>query len=225
MSTPETIIIVFTKHAIPGAVKTRLVPPLTPPEAAEFHLVALDDVIAAARAAAPAALQLHVAGGTPVDAELGRRYPDLQILPQAGGDLGARLAAAFRTAFESGHQRVLIVGSDHPTLPPENFKRGFALLRSSDVVIGPSRDGGYYLVGIRKKAWPGASTIFESIPWSTARVLEASLGRARGAGLKVGTLPEWYDVDRPADLERLARDAAPDSASARFIERLRSRTG
>lgn len=224
MSKPETRIIVFTKPAVPGDVKTRLVPPLTPAEAAELHLVALDDVIAAARTARSGVLQLHVAGGTPLDAQLGRRYPELEILPQAGGDLGARLAAAFQTAFESGHQRVLIVGSDHPTLPPVYFERGLALLESNDVVIGPSRDGGYYLVGIRKQAWPEASIIFRSIPWSTARVLETSLQRARAAGLELASTPEWYDVDRPEDLERLARDAAPGSASARFLERLRSRT-
>lgn len=214
------MIIVFAKPAAPGDVKTRLVPLLTPEQAAQFHLAALDDVLATATRAAPGRVELHVAGDEDAAAEFRRRYPDLVVRRQRPGALGERLTAAFADAFERGARRVIIVGSDHPTLPPASLSEAIARLRSLDVAFGPSRDGGYYAVGIARAAWPRARGVFARIPWSTAAVFETSLERARVLGLRVATLPEWYDVDRPDDLALLRRDAAPESAAARFLHRL-----
>ncbi len=217
------LILVFTKPAVPGRVKTRLIPPFTPTEAAEFHLAALDDIVAAAQGVAGGEVQLCVAGDDETLDDFRRRYPGVQVWPQSEGDLGARLTAAFEDAFAADCERALIVGSDHPTVPAENLAEGLARLGSADVSLGPSRDGGYYAVGIRRGSWPAAATIFRNIPWSTPQVLEAGLAQAHRAGLNVVLLPQWYDVDRAGDLELLLRDASPDSASARFLRALESR--
>lgn len=213
-------IIVFAKPAVPGEVKTRLVPPLTPDQAANLHLAAMDDVIAAAEQVVPGDVELQIAG---LEEDLGffrRRDPGRSLRVQLGGSLGERLANAFADVFQRGAMRALIVGSDHPTLPAKSMQEAFGRLGSADITFGPSRDGGYYLVGLHAEAWPDARAVFDDIPWSTPSVLDASLERASVCGLEVSLLPVWYDVDRPADLELLKRDAHPASATARFLQQL-----
>jgi hypothetical protein len=122
----------------------------------------------------------------------------MRITPQPGGDLGARLRAAFRTLRAAGAPRVIALGADSPTLPPEHLEEGIEAIAESDLVLGPTEDGGYYLVGSRVSD----ETIFRDIPWSTERVLEVTLARAVQARLSVRLLPAWYDVD---DLEGLRR--------------------
>jgi glycosyltransferase A (GT-A) superfamily protein (DUF2064 family) len=117
------------------------------------------------------------------------------------------------------------VGGDHPTLPPDHLVRAFDALGSSDVVLGPTPDGGYYAVGLRSGAWPEAGEIFGDIPWSTPEVLERTAERARRLGLGVARLPPWYDVDEPEELERLERDVEEGSATARALARLREERG
>jgi rSAM/selenodomain-associated transferase 1 len=223
----EELILVFAKPAVPGRTKTRLVPLLSPEQAARFHLAALTDTLSRAREAGRGRVELFVAGDDEVAGEFARRFPGTTVRTQRGSELGARLAGAFSDSFARGARRVLIVGSDHPTLPPEHLARGLAALERTgiDIVFGPSRDGGYYAVGVRRESWPRAGAAFEDVPWSTPGVLTASLERARGAGLAVALLPDWYDVDRPGDLERVLRDARPDSASARFLEQVRELHG
>jgi rSAM/selenodomain-associated transferase 1 len=215
----DVLIIVFAKPAVPGAVKTRLLPTLTPEQAAEFHLAALSDVVAAARRTAHC-LELHVAGGAEERSEFQARYPELPVLFQSEGELGARLAGALEGAFARRFARVLIVGSDHPTLPSSHLTQALEALDQADLVFGPSRDGGYYAVGARRSNWPAATAVFEGIPWSTGAVLQSSLERARSAGLSFALAPEWYDVDRPEDLRALRRDAPLESASLRFLQKM-----
>jgi rSAM/selenodomain-associated transferase 1 len=213
----EQLVIVFAKPAVPGSVKTRLVPPLTEEEAAAFHLAALADVLALAERVAPGCVELHTAGDDAAVADFQRLFPRLTVRLQSDGDLGDRLGHAFAESFVRGVERALIVGSDHPTTPPEYLSRALARLDYSDVALGPSRDGGYYAVAIRRHSWPRAQIMFQGIPWSSPQVLRASLDRARGAGLNIAIVPGWYDVDRPEDLEVLRRDAHPDSACARYL--------
>lgn len=149
-----------------------------------------------------------------------RRHPDVPVRRQRGADLGARMAGALEDAFGGGAGRALIVGTDHPTLPPERLDRAFRLLASTDLVLGPSDDGGYYAIGLRRSAWPAARRLFRDVPWSTERVLGVTRSRAEGLGLSRRELPPWYDVDRPEDLERLRRDAAPESPSLRVLRSL-----
>ena len=217
--TGDELVIVFAKPAVPGAVKTRLIPPFTAEQAAEFHLAALDDVLALVRRAV-ARVELHVAGDADTAAEFERRYAELPIRPQAPGDLGTRLIDSFDEALRGASARTVIIGSDHPTLPVEYLVQAFDALRSADGVFGPSRDGGYYLVGLRRDSWPQARAVFHEIPWSTPRVLETSLAHVASLGLDFRLLPEWYDVDRPSDLSLLRRDMDPESSCSRFLLKL-----
>ena len=216
----DDVIIVFAKPAAPGAVRMRLLPILTPEQAAEFHLAAQSDVVAAARRTAHR-LELHVAGDAKARSEFQALYPGLPVLAQSEGELGARLAGAFDGAFDRGFAQVLIVGSDHPTLPPSHLSVALELLSDVDLAFGPSRDGGYYAVSARRSGWPAASAVFAGIPWSTGTVLQTSLEQACSAGLSFGLAPEWYDIDRPEDFSALARDAAGESASLRFLRWMR----
>ena len=219
------LIIIFARSATPGSVKTRLTPCFTPEEAAEFHLACLADVVAIADRAAGGRAELHVAGDDDDAAEFRALHPGHVVRPQGDGGLGERLARTFEDSFERGVRRALIVGSDHPTLPPEHLTAALALLGRADVVFGPSRDGGYYAVAVRREGWPAARAVFHNIPWSTADVLQRSLERARDAALEVVLAPQWYDVDRPEDLELIGRDAQPDSASLRYLRLLWKRSG
>ena len=210
---------VFAKPAVPGRVKTRLIPPLTPEGAAEFHLAALTDVLSAARSVSPR-IELRVAGGAADLERFRERHPDVTVKGQRGPDLGQRLRHAFHEVFRSGAERVLIVGSDHPSLPAEHLRQLLEGLSETDVVLGPSEDGGYYAVAIRRASWPAAAALFDSMPWSTAGLLAATLDRAADSGLSVQLGPSWYDVDEAADLERLRRDAETGSATAAFLREL-----
>ena len=129
-----------------------------------------------------------------------------EYAPQPEGDLGQRMESLMQWAFARGAERVVIIGSDSPSLPARYIDEGLALLREKEVVLGPSTDGGYYLVGRRK----GESRIFQDVAWSTGMVFEQTLARLGTQTL--GLLPPWYDVDTPAEagflkvhLEALAR--------------------
>jgi rSAM/selenodomain-associated transferase 1 len=214
----DELIIVFAKPAVPGAVKTRLLAVMTPEQAAEFHLAALSDVVAAARRTTHR-VELHVAGGEDSRVVLAALHPGLAIRWQSAGDLGTRLASALETAFARGFSRALIVGSDHPTLPPSHLTEALDLIAEVDLVFGPARDGGYYAVGARSSAWPAARAAFHGIPWSSGEVLEVTLRQARAEALSFRLAPEWYDVDRPEDLDLLRRDARAGSAALGFIQK------
>jgi glycosyltransferase A (GT-A) superfamily protein (DUF2064 family) len=143
---------------------------------------------------------------------------------QINGDLGERLADAFARSFADGGERVIILGGDVPTLPETTLTSAFTDLGGANGVIGPSLDGGYVLIGLRRASWPRAAALFQDIPWSTEHVLSATLHRAGEAGLDLRVLPGWYDVDRVADLERARVDAAADSHLGRWLRSDAGRT-
>jgi uncharacterized protein len=138
-----------------------------------------------------------------------------EVAVQRGDDLGARLAHAMRELFATGAAWVAIAGSDCPHLPP--FEVDVA--EDADVLLGPSDDGGYYLVATCARD----PRIFRGIEWSTPRVFEQTRARCAELGLAVRTLSPSYDVDEPADLERLAADLALGRAHAPRTARLLAR--
>lgn len=213
---PDRRILVFAKEPVPGEVKTRLSTGLGEATAARLYRAFLDDVVASVRRCRGASTELWVTPGEAVP-WFSDRYPDLPVRPQAGKGLGERLEGAFSDVFQSGAGEAVAVGSDHPTLPGEFVSRGFRVLAGTDVVLGPSVDGGYYLVGIRARAWPAAREIFAGIPWSTDRVLRVTRSRVRRLGLTCELLPDWYDVDDPSDLPRLRTDVEESSQTARIL--------
>ena len=145
----KTCVIVFAKNPIPNAVKTRLIPPLSPEQAATLYTAFLTDWCEALAELSDVDL---VIAYTPTDAQ-----PDLQALiggdaiyiPQVGIDLGERLTSATQWAAEHGWTKILLVGSDSPTLPISYISQALTLLDSRNIVIGPSTDGGYYLIGFQ----------------------------------------------------------------------------
>lgn len=203
-------LLVFAKAAIPGRVKTRLVGPLTPEEAAAVSEACLRDVVLRSTRER-VALEIWYADEPGSAAWFAERFPDLPRVAQAAGDLGARMADAFARSFAAGSPRVVIVGSDAPTLPDATLTAAFADLLEGDGVVGPSLDGGYYLIGLQRAAWPAAGRLFGDVPWSTPGVLSRTLRLAGEIGLDLRVLPGWYDVDRPEDLLRAAGDVAVGS--------------
>jgi len=110
------------------------------------------------------------------------------------------MAEAFHELKKQSFRKILIIGSDLPTLPISHLQQALELLRQHDVVIGPSLDGGYYLIGISQQIPP----IFDGIPWSTERVFVMTMEKILKAKLSCGLLPFWHDVDRPEDLRFLS---------------------
>jgi len=123
---------------------------------------------------------------------------DWRLLPQTTGNLGQRLAAAARELTRNG-EFLVVIGTDSPNLPANYLHSAFLSLQSAEVVIGPSSDGGYYLIGMRTPT----TAIFEGIPWSTPEVLAATTRQLRVSGISFTLLPEWYDVDDQSGWRRL----------------------
>lgn len=193
---------------LPG--KTRLAGDLTPEAHAELREALFFDTL-------DAASSLHAAqcivACEPPDACAALRAmlpPGIDVIAQRGGDLGDRIAAAFADVFRLGHDGVVIIGSDLPDVPPTRLQHALRILarKRHDVVIGPADDGGYYLIGLRQPA----EALFANIEWSSPRVLEHTLDRAKQEQLLAVLLEPWRDVDDAGDLRALA--ARPSTASS-----------
>ena len=198
-------VVIMAKQPVPGAVKTRLRPLLSDADIAALYDGFLRDRISQVRS-------LHnvapVIAHTPVESRpfFAELAPDFLLLPQVGDSLSARLTCIFRRLFDMGHDEVIATDSDSPTLPTENLQRALDSLaaQDADVVLGPSDDGGYYLIGLRQLH----PRLFDAMPWSTPQVYEETLHRAAELGLRVTPLPGWYDVDTPVEFKRLRAEVA-----------------
>ena len=215
-------LLVFGRFPEAGVTKTRLIPALGASGAARLYQAFLDDTIATARGLPSVLAELWVPPRDGAEAMLSARYPDLPLRWQRGDDLGARMSDAFESVFSEGADYAVITGSDHPTLPADYLGRAFSALIAAHLVLGPSTDGGYWAIGLRRYAWPKARPLFADVPWSTSRVLDLTRRRAVELDLCHVELPVWYDVDEPTELQRLKRDAAPDSQSSAVLRALTS---
>ncbi|HEX4993519.1 MAG TPA: TIGR04282 family arsenosugar biosynthesis glycosyltransferase [Methylomirabilota bacterium] len=204
-----------------GAVKTRICPPLRAPEAAELARCFLLDTVDRVRMVAGARPIMAYA---PVEAQsqFEEAASGFVLIPQRGGDLGERQRHLIEDVLALGLQAALVIGTDSPTLPRECLDEAVSLVMAPDVdvVLGPTEDGGYYLIGMRALC----PALFENMPWSMPTVLGRMLGRAQRLGLRVACLPTWFDVDTGADLERLRveLEASPGAAprhTRAFLER------
>lgn len=203
------MIAVFARAPRPGRTKTRLIPALGPDGAAALYAAFLDDTLRTARSVGvPVVLW---AAGDADARELARRHPDVPLHTQPeGADLGARMHAALAHGLTT-HPRVVLIGSDAPTLPRGHLDAAFRGLESHDTVLGPASDGGYVLVGAR-----GSAPSFGAARWSTRHALADTLESFSRQGLTTRVLPPWYDVDEPSDLATLRMHLAlrPDRAPA-----------
>jgi uncharacterized protein len=121
--------------------------------------------------------------------------------PQIGEDLGQRMKNAFEACFADGFETAILIGSDSPDMTREIIDKGFVALTSYDAVIGPSLDGGYYLIGFKSETF--LPDLFTDIPWSKGGVLKSTLAIADRKGLRVSLLPPWRDIDTHEDLKAL----------------------
>jgi rSAM/selenodomain-associated transferase 1 len=128
---------------------------------------------------------------------------DYLYMPQKGKDLGERMKNGFMEAFAMNFKRVVLIGSDIPDLPLEFIEEAFTSLKEKDAVIGPSFDGGYYLIGFKDKVF--SLKVFEGIPWSTKRVFEETMKVLKQEGFTVHTLPLLRDIDTIDDLRNLPK--------------------
>jgi rSAM/selenodomain-associated transferase 1 len=187
------LLALFAKAPQPGQVKTRLVPPLTPEQAAELYEAMLLDILDQHLGAEMERALWY----TPAE-ERGwfeRAVPaGYRLLPQRGPDLAARMAELFRFHAAEGFDRIVLRGTDSPTLPVARVDQAFGELESSDLVLCPDRDGGYNLIGLR-----GACDPLFHLEMSTAGVLDQTLVRAAELGLRVWRLDPHYDVDTGDD--------------------------
>jgi hypothetical protein len=203
---PRASVVVLAKAPLAGAVKTRMCPPLHPAEAAELAASMLADVLEATAAMAARLGLRPVLAVHPPEwcAALARDVPtSFCVVSQRGPDLAARMAWAVREAAASGAPRVLLRGSDSPTLDLEALAAALEALEAADVVLRPDLDGGYNLVGLRR-----AEPRLFCHPMSTSRVLEDTCARARELSLSVALLAPGFDVDTARDLALLARERA-----------------
>jgi len=213
-------LLVFAKTPKPGKVKTRLLAAVSAGVAAALHEACIADTLRLVQKMRGCDAFVFAAGGTSYFPRLMKklgRDAHVRVLPQRGADLGARMENAFRKCFAMGYREVVVIGTDTPWMGVERVRRAFAELKANDVVIGPAEDGGYYLLGTRKKM---VAEIFRGIPWSTERVLALTLQRTLASKLRTKSLRRDFDLDRPEDLQRAARmlkrrpRVAPELAAA-----------
>jgi hypothetical protein len=193
----EGDVIVLAKEPRPGFTKTRLAAGVGAEAAARLSEVFLRRTLSFAR---PHARRLFVSFAPREARDAFEAWaPGARLISQPEGDLGLRLQCAFEMALADGARTPVLIGSDSPTLPPNLLRYAQRLLVGHDVVLGPAEDGGYYLIGMNKPQ----PALFREIDWSESVVLGQTLARAADAGLRVATLPYWYDIDTADDLARL----------------------
>jgi uncharacterized protein len=199
----DSALAVMAKVPIPGQVKTRLCPPLTPESACELYSSFLKDKVT--HAGSTPGCDLFVCY-TPDDqrAQISKLLPNCSLLAQEGDDLGERMANCAKRLFSEGYENVVIVDADTPTLPPIYFALAFRSLAQpeTDVVIGPSHDGGYYLIGMGRPQ----PRLFEDITWSSFATLRETVKRANELDLNIRYLPYWQDVDDEKELKAVATE-------------------
>lgn len=195
---------IMTKAPEAGKVKTRLTPPLTAEDAAQLNVCFLRDLSRSISQATTKSSALGVGIYTPLGADsayAGILSDEFFLVPQRGDNFGERLAFAAEDLFKIGFAAVCLINSDSPTVPPTSFVEACNELGKAGerVVLGPSDDGGYYLIGLKRMH----RRVFEDIEWSTERVLEQTRQRAAEIGVEVHLLPYGFDVDDDTTLRRL----------------------
>ncbi len=189
----KEVVLVFQKNEVLGKVKTRLASGMGDLRALEIyrHLIqstysVLEDV--------SAPVWTYYSDFIPETVN----PPIAKSFVQEGHDLGERMANAFARSFESGMEKVVLIGTDCPSLQSQHLNQAFEALIHSDLVLGPATDGGYYLIGMKRKE----DYLFEGISWSTSEVLSQTLAVATAHGLHFTLLDELSDIDTQEDWER-----------------------
>ncbi len=193
-------LVVFARAPILGAVKTRLVPPLSNEQALALHRALVEDTLERLTRVGGNALERWLYLSEPLASQDALEIPsDWTMALQSGDDLGGRMENAFRDALHEEPGKMILLGSDSPTVPLEYVGQAFKEMVDREVVLGPAEDGGYYLIGCSTLV----PELFQSIDWGTDRVLSQSKDALANANREFALLPAWYDVDSEKDLARL----------------------
>jgi uncharacterized protein len=194
-------LVIMAKAPRPGMVKTRLAQSLPPPAVIELYRCLLDDTLALARTLRGVETAI-MCPGSDVE-ELSRTAgKSVPVVPQTGDGLAAGLTSVFAHFTAAGPRRIVAFNADSPHLPASVLQNAFQALASSDIVVGPTHDGGYYLIGA-SASHPG---LFTGDSLGTTNALEALLARIHTLGLSVRLTEPFYDIDELADLTRLANE-------------------
>jgi rSAM/selenodomain-associated transferase 1 len=198
----STTLVVMAKQPRIGFTKTRLCPPFSPQQAAEFYEAMLLDTLTLASSLPEVQLAVAITPATASDYFEQVTPQGTLLLPVAGVNIGDCLAQATDALFAAGFSKVIALNSDGPSLPRDYLLQAIDFLEKNDVVLGPGEDGGYYLIGF-KHSYP---ELFQQIAWSTPQVLNQTLARLRTLALHVALTPTWYDVDTLQEAIRLASE-------------------
>ncbi|MGW8144790.1 MAG: TIGR04282 family arsenosugar biosynthesis glycosyltransferase [Anaerolineales bacterium] len=199
----QNVLLVVAKKPTPGLTKTRLCPPLNSEQAAELYECFLRDTLGIMRSVPEVRSKIVY---LPHNA---RNYfenlaPDMDLLQQQGDSLGERLDNLLTDVLLDGADKAVVINSDSPTLPAEYLVQSFEQLSTTDVVLGPAEDGGYYLIGMKEPQ----PHLLRNVKMSTPNVLQETLEIARETNVTASLLPEWYDVDTVEELHRLRNDVS-----------------
>lgn len=212
MKNNENLLVVFAKEPVPGRVKTRLSASLGVAKATRIYdcllrytLLEMDSPY----------FDLRVLKTPESRADYFASVAPVVLSDQQGDDLGARLANAFDEAFSLGYRRVIVIGSDCPTLTQEFIQEAFSVMRHKPDIIGPACDGGYYLIGLSAPA----SALFEDIRWSSEDVFDQTLGQATSLQRDLYRLPAQADIDLAEDLDAYCR--TQDTLLAQRLKEIR----
>ncbi len=213
-------LIVFAKQPVPGQTKTRLHSILSPEQSARLYDAFVKDSLKHySRLGCEVRLYID---GADKDVPEDWIHSGMQIYEQRGDDLGDRMLNAFAESFVSGAERIVIVGTDHPSLPPAYLELAFDLLQTPlSICIGPSRDGGYYALGMNECC----AGLFHEMTYSHDQVFAQTMQRAEEASHNVTVLPEWYDVDTPESLSWLLEDIKDEHFKLTFTEAVLKEVG
>jgi len=220
MAQPPITIAIFAKPQVPGAVKTRLAPVLGDDGAAALARAFLRDAVALVRGL-PWARAVIATTEPETDAAFPEDHPKVPRWDQGGGDLGARLERVVARGLAGGARAVIALGADCPGLPVAALDAARRALQRHQSVLGPSHDGGYYLIGLR--ACPRG--LLGGVPWSASNTFEATLSKLAGARLSVRITQPHFDVDTPDDLTHLEAMLKRDRRRAPFTADILERLG
>ena len=196
----ERALVIMAKAARVGHVKTRLAASLPAEAVVDLYRCMIEDTLYLARSISTDALAIVCP--TSDVADLASWLPAIEIVGQEGEGLAAGLLSAFRIFIDRGYLRVVAIDGDSPQLPPETLDKAFQLLDEADLVVGPTTDGGYYLVGTKTVQ----AELFDTKEMGTGSALDSLKASAQGLGLQVAFTETGYDVDEVEDLARLARE-------------------
>jgi rSAM/selenodomain-associated transferase 1 len=195
----ENALVIMVKAPVPGEVKTRLASTLSPEGAAELSHCFFLDVVELAQSVSGCEVVVAYSPEDALDFFSVESLKVVKCISQGMGDLGQRMRRIFETLSDSGYAKVVLIGADLPTIPLSSLQEAFSSLKNHPVILGPSLDGGYYLLGLQDMI----PEIFEGIDWGTDQVLSQSVERLSEKNIQPKRLPSWYDVDEPEELNFL----------------------